>query len=63
MTEKKIKVGPVCSDSLPVVVERENRPIWKRDTPNALSPTVVPILILIYIVSKMKNVIHGILAS
>ena len=29
MTEKEIKVGPVCGYSLSVVIKREDRPIWE----------------------------------
>ena len=32
MTEKKIKVGSVCSYSLPVVIKREDCPIRERNT-------------------------------
>ena len=53
MTEKKIKVGPVCSYSLPIVIEREDRPIWERNPSNALSPSIVTILILVYVVPEM----------
>lgn len=38
MTEKKIKVGPVCSYSLPIVIEREDGSVWERNTSNALPP-------------------------
>ena len=38
MTEKEIKVGPVCSNSLPVVIKCEDCSIWQRNTSNALAP-------------------------
>ena len=63
MTEKKIKVGPVCRYSLPVVVKREDRPIWERNASNTLAPTVVTILVLVYVVSKMNYVVYRVLAS
>ena len=47
MTEKKIKVGPVCSYSLPVVIECEDCPVWEWNASKALPPSVVAVAILI----------------
>ena len=63
MTEKKIKVGPVGSYSLPVVIKREDGPIWERNTSNALPPAIVTIFVLIYVIPKMNHVIYRVLAS
>lgn len=63
MTEKKIQVGPVCCYSLSIVIERENCSVWERNSPKALSPTVVTVLVLVYIVPEMNYVVDGVLAS
>ena len=47
MTEKKIKVGPVCSDPLAVIIKREDCPIWERNPSKTLAPSIVAIAILI----------------
>ena len=61
MTEEKIKIGPVCSYSLPVVIKRENCPIWERNTSNTLSPSIVTVLIFINVVPEMDYVVHRVL--
>lgn len=115
VTEKKIKVGPVCSYSLPVVIKCKDSPIWERNTSNALTcafrsqrgffdakssfhktcrmsdmsrllskhvsklkngvnwekdaqksaltPAVVTVLVLVYVVPKMNYVVHRVLTS
>ena len=63
MTEKKIEIGPICGYSLSVVVKREDCPIWERNTSQALPPTIITIFILVDVVSKMNNVVHGVLTS
>lgn len=63
MTEEKIKIGPVCSYSLPVVIKRENCPIWERNTSNTLSPSIVTVFIFIDIVPEMDYVVHRVLTS
>ena len=47
MTKKKIKVGPICSYSLAVIIKREDCPVWEGDSTKTLAPSVVAIAILI----------------
>ena len=62
MTEEKVEVCSVGGEALSIVVEGEDCPVWQRDPPDALTPTVVAVLILVDIVAQVYHVVHRIFA-
>ena len=63
VTQLQIGVVPVGCETLTIIVQSVDLAIWKRYTVNALTITIVAILILIDIVSQVKDVIHRVLPS
>lgn len=62
MAKQKIQICPVGCQSLPIIVERKDRPVWKGYTANWRAIAVFAVLVLVYIVPKMKHIIHRIFA-
>lgn len=61
MTEQKIEIRPVRCNPLPVVVERVDGLIWQRDSANRLTPAVIAVLILVYVIPKVEHVVDRVL--
>lgn len=62
MTEEEVEVCSVGGEAFSIVVEGEDWPVWQRDPPDALTPTVVAVLILVDIVAQVYHVVNGIFA-
>ena len=62
MTEEEVEVCSVGGEALSIVVESEDCPVWQRDPPDALTPTVVAVLVFIDIVAQVYHVVNGIFA-
>lgn len=61
VASNEIKVSAVSGETLPVIIEGKNLLVGLWYTPDTLAPTVVAILVLLYVVAEMNNVIDGIL--
>ena len=59
----EVQVGTVCSEPPTVVVESVDLMVGLRDTTDAVAPTVISVLVLVDVVAKMNNIIHGVLSN
>ncbi len=63
VASNQIQVGTVCGVALAVIIKRIDLSIWQWDTTNSLSPAVIAISVFVDIVTKVKNVVDGVLAD
>lgn len=61
MAGEEIQICAVSGQSLAVIVKSDNLSVGKRDTTNALAPTVVSVLVLINIVTEMYYIVNRVL--
>lgn len=57
----EVQISAVSSEPPSIIVKSEDLAIWLRDAANAVTPTIVAILVFIDVVSEMHNVVDGIL--
>ena len=63
MAQEKIQVCSIGCMSFSVVIQRKDRPVRQRNSPNRLTPSIVSILVFIKIIAQVKNIIYRVLSS
>lgn len=63
MAEQQVKIRAVSRQSLSVIVESEYLAIWERNAIDAVSPSVVAILIFVNVISQMNHVVDRVFTS
>jgi len=54
---KQIQIGTVSSQTLAVIVQSEDFAVWQRDASKAVSPAIVSVLVLVYVVAKVHHIV------
>lgn len=57
MAKNQIEICSICANSLAIVVKCIYLSIWKWNPSNAVPPTVISVLVLVNIITKMDHII------